>query len=327
MSDATRIKDAPIESQSHQTGNQTEPTWTESSGNNDYWAAVESRNKTTQSSLPDVELTFDSVDSNNSGYLADFELDAAISSPGSSQADKNVAQFLKDNIEDVQEASNDEWFDESRGITRKDISAYLKENVDSIPQEMRDQLYEMLYPGLMEQGQHDQEQESSGEADGEVPAEEDQSGQGGASEDGGEPAPAEEEEQTADDAQEVPQSGDAPAEQTFGEYHEFADQAQIAVSIDADGKLQALRIKEPGEDGAPDQEITISRGDNGWTVNPPGAEISAFENLSVNADGTVPGNFRTNENGDIILESDDGRFENLRFDGGRVRTWPESKCC
>ncbi|MCA9801382.1 MAG: hypothetical protein KC777_05320, partial [Cyanobacteria bacterium HKST-UBA02] len=60
---------------------------------------------------------FDKIDKDGNGFLSKDELAAY----------KQAPAYLKDSVSDLEEHSNDEWFDENDGITRKDITEARKD--------------------------------------------------------------------------------------------------------------------------------------------------------------------------------------------------------
>ncbi|MFN8578426.1 MAG: C2 family cysteine protease [Candidatus Sericytochromatia bacterium] len=74
-----------------------------------------------------VENNFKSIDSDKDGFLSKKELSQALQNNNFSKEDKEIISKLKSNIEDLEEYSNDEWFDENDGITLKDMNAFVKE--------------------------------------------------------------------------------------------------------------------------------------------------------------------------------------------------------
>lgn len=73
-----------------------------------------------------VKDNFKKLDQNNDGFISKGELDKLIHSSDIKGDEAAMISGLRRGIEDLEEYSNDEWFDENDGITIKDINKFLE---------------------------------------------------------------------------------------------------------------------------------------------------------------------------------------------------------
>jgi hypothetical protein len=89
---------------------------------------------------------FKNADSDNNGFLSADELDRALEAKDLSEQDRKGLRYMRENIGSIEEESNDEWFDENDGITRKDFDEHAKEvNEESDEAEVVGRVWGTMY--------------------------------------------------------------------------------------------------------------------------------------------------------------------------------------
>lgn len=67
---------------------------------------------------------FDKLDSDNDGFISKSEVDKALQDAPANCSDREKLEKLKTNFDKVQDAANDEWGFESKGVSREDLEQY-----------------------------------------------------------------------------------------------------------------------------------------------------------------------------------------------------------
>lgn len=89
-----------------------------------------------------VGCIFDQIDADGDGYLSEADIDQAMLRSDLSPEDAAAVAMLKRYRTNLEETSNDEYFDEDDGVTRADIAAYqaaladLQQNGTPIPEDL-----------------------------------------------------------------------------------------------------------------------------------------------------------------------------------------------
>ncbi len=88
---------------------------------------------------------------------------------------------------------------------------------------------------------------------------------------------------------------------------------------DANGKMTGMEIDIPPRNGQPAQHVSVERNQDGsWQTNPKGQKVPGFDKAVADASGKIPGDFSTNEKGDLVFESADKNIKEIvRGNGGR----------
>ncbi|HEY9785551.1 MAG TPA: C2 family cysteine protease [Candidatus Obscuribacterales bacterium] len=74
---------------------------------------------------------FSTLDADGNGYLTGEEIDAVAADSSLSAADRKALEEMKERLDDIEEASNDELGDENDGITAADLDEYLNDFIAS----------------------------------------------------------------------------------------------------------------------------------------------------------------------------------------------------
>lgn len=70
---------------------------------------------------------FSKLDADGDGFLTNSELEEALKDSSLKDNEKQAIERMKKQIANIEEASNDEWGDESKGITKEDLKKYWEE--------------------------------------------------------------------------------------------------------------------------------------------------------------------------------------------------------
>ncbi|HEY9786162.1 MAG TPA: hypothetical protein V6D17_12215, partial [Candidatus Obscuribacterales bacterium] len=75
-----------------------------------------------EAALTYLEQNFDKINKNGNEHITAGEIDEYLkSNPNLAAEDRKKLEYLKAHVDDIEERSNDEWFDENDGITRADL--------------------------------------------------------------------------------------------------------------------------------------------------------------------------------------------------------------
>lgn len=75
---------------------------------------------------------FKKIDTDSDEYLTKSEIKKALERTDLTEDERVSLEFLKDNVDDLEEASNDEWGDENDGITKDDLKEYGDSTVSTV---------------------------------------------------------------------------------------------------------------------------------------------------------------------------------------------------
>ncbi len=80
----------------------------------------------------DKDDNFKKVDADSDDYLTKSEIEKALERNDLTKDERTSLEFLRDNVDDLEEASNDELGDENDGITKDDLKEYGDDTVRSV---------------------------------------------------------------------------------------------------------------------------------------------------------------------------------------------------
>lgn len=80
----------------------------------------------------DKDDNFKKVDTDNDDYLTKSEIEKALERTDLTKDERTSLEFLRDNVDDLEEASNDEFGDENDGITKADLKEYGDSTVTTV---------------------------------------------------------------------------------------------------------------------------------------------------------------------------------------------------